>query len=130
MPPPPPWQCNKVLKPNFSLQFLELIMVATTPFTYFGQASAFRHKLRKYFCIVRSDCITACPFSIKKYTKMSVFLCENRKNSLAAGGYAPRLLASGNWSFTRRPPVMDSPPLVKSWVLHRHCIYFCALFLC
>ena len=26
------------------------------PFTYFSQASAFRHKLRKCFCIVCSDC--------------------------------------------------------------------------
>ena len=32
---------------------------------------------------------------IKKCAKMSVFLCDNRKNLLVAGGYAPR------------PPVMD-----------------------
>ena len=27
--------------------------------------------------------LIACPFSINKFAKMSVFLCENRKNSLA-----------------------------------------------
>ena len=42
--------------------------------------------------------LTACPFSIKKCAKMSVFLCENCENSLAAGGYAPR------------PPVVPHPP--------------------
>ena len=38
---------------------------------------------------------------------MSVFLCENRKNSPAAGGYAPRPPwppAAGG--FTPRPPVV------------------------
>ena len=34
--------------------------------------------------------LTACLFSIiKKSAKMSVFLCENRKNALAAGGVSP-----------------------------------------
>ena len=31
-----------------------------------------------------------CPFSIKKSAKMSVFICENRKNPLMARGSAPR----------------------------------------
>ena len=29
--------------------------MVVAPFTYFNQASAFRHKLQKYFCFVRSD---------------------------------------------------------------------------
>ena len=35
--------------------------------------------------------LTACLFSIKKKksAKMSVFLCENRKNELAAGCFTP-----------------------------------------
>ena len=33
--------------------------------------------------------LAACSFSIKKCAEMSVFLCENRNNSLAAGCEAP-----------------------------------------
>ena len=42
---------------------------------------------------------------------MSVFLCENRKNSFSAGGYASRR------------PVVPPPPFAKSWVRHRSWIY-------
>ena len=48
---------------------------------------AFRHNLRKYFCICivyTSDCTHCMPFSIKKCAKMFFFLCENRENLLAA----------------------------------------------
>ena len=38
--------------------------------------------------------LTACSFSIKKSAKMSVFLCGNRKNSLAAGGFTLDFVAS------------------------------------
>ena len=55
--PPPLWPCNKALKLIF-----QVIISQTNngwsldPFIYFSQASTFRHKLRKYFCIVPSDC--------------------------------------------------------------------------
>ena len=63
-------------------------MVAAS-FRLFYHAAAFRHKLQKYFCIVYSDRIHyTCSFSIKNCVKTSVFLCENRKNLLAAGGEA------------------------------------------
>ena len=53
-------------------------------------------KLRKYLCVAHSDCTHCMPFFDKKSAKMSIFTCENRKNSLAAGGFTPR------------PPVMGS----------------------
>ena len=47
--------------------------------------------------------LTAHSFAIKKGAKMSVFLCENRKNLLVGGG------------FTSRLPVV-APHFAKSWV--------------
>ena len=69
VPCPSLWPCNKVLKPNF-----QSIISQTNngSFTYFSQASDFRHKLRKYFCCTHClylsivTALTARFFSIKK----------------------------------------------------------------
>ena len=57
---------------------------------------------------------------------MSVFLCENRKNSLAAGDYASRppwpAEAGG---FTPRPPVMD--PLLPNLGCDTDIAYYCCV---
>ena len=44
---------------------------------------------------------------------MNVFLCENRKNSLAVPS------ASGDWGFHPQTPAC-APLFAKSWV--RHCV--------
>ena len=49
----------------------------------------------------------SCPFSLKKCAKMSVFVRENRKNSLAAGGLAP-----SPPSFRRLGAMPPDPPVV------------------
>ena len=41
---------------QLSTVFFFVFALFQPPFTYFCQASAFRHKLRKCFCIVYSDC--------------------------------------------------------------------------
>ena len=47
--------------------------------------SKFAHAARSIFELSVVNAFTACPFSIKKCAIMSVFLCENRNNLLAAG---------------------------------------------
>ena len=42
------------------------------------------------FALSIMTALTAHPFSINKCARMSVFLCENLKYSLADGGFAPR----------------------------------------
>ena len=123
------WPRNKVLKPNFqSIIFQTNNGCSLFHLPCISQASAFRHKLRKYFCIVHNDCITAHPFLIKKCAKMSV-LCENRKNLLAAGGYAPRpRWPPGARVFT--PRRLSPSPLPKPGCTTGTAYYFCALFLC
>ena len=41
------------------------------------------------FALSIMTALTAHPFSINKCARLSVFLCENLKYSLAAGGFAP-----------------------------------------
>ena len=73
---------------------------------------------------------TACPFSIKKCAKMSGFLCENRKNLLAAASYTPRLLwppaAGGFTSDSRLSPPLLCQILGAPLMLH----YFLAYYSC
>ena len=58
--------------------------------------------------------LTACLFSTKKCAKISVFLCKNRKISLAAGSYAPTLAwPSAARDFTPRPRVNYDLPLCQ-----------------
>ena len=67
---------------------------------------------------------------MKKFAKLSVFLCENRKNSLAAGVVDPRPpwppAAEG---FTPRPPIV-APPLPNPWCATHTACYLGVLFLC
>ena len=65
--PPPPWPCNKMLIPNFQsiicqinndCSLLSLILAKLLLLDII--------KLRKYICIVRSDCTHCMPFFDKK----------------------------------------------------------------
>ena len=83
----------------YSLIFCLLIFFLFALHLYFSVENRtsegdFRRKLLKYFCFIRSDCAHCTPFfdkkKKKKCAKMRFFLCENRKNPLAAGGFTPR----------------------------------------
>ena len=68
----------------------------------------FRRKLLKYFCIIRSDFTHGTPFfDKKKCAKMSVFLYENSKNPLAAGGFHPQTPGCG--------PSLPNPGCTTVW---------------
>ena len=96
-------------------------MVAASFHLFISQSSAFRHKLccENIFALSIVTTLTACLFSIKKCAKMSVFYVKAVKNSLTAGGYAPRPpyclwrleISPSDFSFC-------PTPLAKFWVRH------------
>ena len=112
---PPLWPCNKVLKPNFQsiisrtnndCSFLSLILAKLL----FLDISC-----ENIFALSVVTAHTACPFSTKKCAKMSVFLCENLKNSLKARSFPPRPPVAP-------PPLPNpgcAPPLLENFCV-RH----------
>ena len=54
---------------------------------------------------------------------MSLFLCENRKNLLAGGAYAPKPPWPSAAGGSPQHPRLWTP-FAKSWVRHRQCISF------
>ena len=90
VPCPSLWPCNKVLKPNFQ----SIISQTNNGYSLLSLILA---KLlisdiscENIFALSVVTALTAHPFSIKKCAKVSVFLYENRKNPLVAGGFTPR----------------------------------------
>ena len=129
MPCLPLWPCNKMLNPNFqSIIFQTNNGCSLFHLQYFSQASAFRNKLRKYFCVVHSDCITACPFSIKKCAKMSIFYVKTVKTRWRFF-WRPRPFGLRRLGVkTPRPPVVLTP-LSKPGCATGTAYCFCVLFL-
>ena len=108
--------------------FLRLCIISIA---HTQQASAFRHKLQKYFSIVHSDCITACPFSTKKGAKMSVFYVKYVKICRHLG--ATPLDPLGLWQLGVLPPdpwLCPSPPLQNTGCTTDTAYYYGMLFLC
>ena len=66
--------------------------VAAAPQTVGGELLKGAHITLLACCVkhLTSLQVLICPFSIKSVLNISVFLCENRENPLAAGGSAPR----------------------------------------
>ena len=102
--PPPFWPCNKALKPNF-----QSIIVQTNNGHSLLSLILAKHLLldiscENIFALPVVTALTACPFSIKKCAKISVFYMKTEKirwwPPAAAGGFASR------------PTVV--PPFVKS----------------
>ena len=82
--PFPFWPCNKRLKTNNGCSLLSFIL---------AKLLLLDISCENIYASSIATALTACPLSIKKDAKMSDFLCENRKNSLAAKGYARRLFS-------------------------------------
>ena len=67
---PPLWPCNKMLKPNFQSIISQTDNGCSLFSLVLAKVLLLDIKLRKYFCIIRSDCM---PLFDKKCAKMSVF---------------------------------------------------------
>ena len=83
MPCPPFSPCNKVLKPKF----LSIISQTNNGCSLLSFTLAERLLLdlscENILALSIVPALTACPFSTNKFAKKTVFLCENRRNSLA-----------------------------------------------
>ena len=100
-------------KPLLLTNFLFIYLFLFALHLYFSMENRtsegdFRRKLLQYFCIIRSDCTHCTPFfDKKKCAKMSVFLYENHKNPLAAGGFHPQTPGCG--------PSLPNPGCTTVW---------------
>ena len=95
---PPLWPCNKVLKPTFQSIISQTNNDCSLLSLILAKLLLLDISCENIFALSIVTALTAHPFSTKKCAKMSVFfLCENLKNSLEAGGFAPR------------PPVVPPP---------------------
>ena len=83
---PPLWPSNKVLKPNFQSIISRTNNDCSLLSLILAKLLLLDIRCENIFALSIVTALTACPFSTKKCAKMSVFLCENRKNSLEAGG--------------------------------------------
>ena len=104
--PPPLWPCNKVLKPNFQSINSQTNNGCSLLSLILAKLLLLDISCENIFALFVMTALIARLFSKKKCVKMSVFLYENRKNPLAAGG------------FTARPPVVA--PFCQ--ILVRHCL--------
>ena len=109
---PPPWICNKVLKPNFQFIISQanngcslLLHILATP-------QSLDISCGNIFAVFIVTAFTACPFSIKKCAKMSVLYVKIVKNRWPLRAMAPHLLG-----FQRLPGRRWCPPLPLCQIL-------------
>ena len=116
---PPLWPSNKALKPNS-----QFILSQTT-----NGCSLISLILAKFllldlgceitFALSTVTALTACPFSIKKCAKMSVFYVKIVKIRWQLGATPPDPLASGGWGGSTPSPWLGPLPFAKTRM--RHC---------
>ena len=88
---PPLWPCNMVLKPNFQSIISQTNNGCSLLSFILSKLLLLDISWENIFALSIVTALTAHPFSIKKYARMSVFLCENRKNLLARDCKTPPL---------------------------------------
>ena len=69
---PPPWPCNKVLKPNFQLIISQDNNGCSLLLLILAKPQLLDISCGNIFAVSIVTALTACPFSIKKCAKMSV----------------------------------------------------------
>ena len=113
---PPPWICNKVLKPNFQFIISQANNGCSLLLHILAKPQLLDISCGNIFAVSIVTAFTACPFSIKKCAKMSVLYVKIVKNRWRRGTPSWFPKAGG---FTPRPPVVSpSPPSPNPWVRH------------
>ena len=87
--PPPFGPVIKVLKPNFQSIISQTNSVCSLLSLILVKLLLLDISCENIFALSVVTALTAGPLSKKKCAKISVFLYENRKNPLVAGGVAP-----------------------------------------
>ena len=109
----PLWLCNKVLKPNFQSIISQtndgcsLLSLILAKFLLLGI------RCENIFALSIVTALNACPFSIKKCAKMSVFCyVKTSKIRRRLRARSPDPLASGGWGL-RPQTLVWAPPLLN-----------------
>ena len=106
--PPPLLLGNKVLKPNFQSIILQTDNDCSLLSLILAKLRFLDISCENIFAFSIVTALTAFPFSIKKRAKMSVFLCENRKN-FQTPGCTPLCQIL-------RAPLLRAPPDLKKFL--------------
>ena len=69
---PPPWPCNKMLKPNFQFIFSQANKGCSLLLLILAKPQLLHISCGNILAVSIVTALTACPFSIKKCAKMSV----------------------------------------------------------
>ena len=88
--PTPLWPCNKVHKPNCQSIISQTKNGCSLLSLILAKLPLLDISCENIFALSIVTALTARPFSIKNCAKLSVYVKENRKNPLAAGGFTPR----------------------------------------
>ena len=86
---PPPWICNKVLKPNFQFMISQANNGCSLLLHILAKLQLLDISCGNIFAV---SIVTACPFSIKKCAKMSVLYVKIIKNRWRLGAMSPHPL--------------------------------------
>ena len=113
-PPPPPWLCNKVLKPNFQSMISQTNNDCSLLSFTLTKLLLLNVSCKNNFALFIVTALSACPYSIKKCAKMSVFYVKTAKIRWRLGATLSDPLSL--WRVSPIPQILG----FKSWV--RHCI--------
>ena len=86
---PPPWPCNKVLKPNFQFIISPANNGCSLLLHILAKPQLLDISCGNIFALSIVTALTACPFSIKKCAKMSVLYVKIVKNRWRLGATSP-----------------------------------------
>ena len=87
---PPPWPCNKVLKPNFQLIISQANNGCSLLLLILAKPQLLDISCGNIFTVSIVTALTACPFSIKKCAEMSVLYVKIVKIRLQRLGFHPQ----------------------------------------
>ena len=76
---PPPWLCNKVLKPNFQSMISQTNNDCSLLSFTLTKLLLLNVSCKNNFALFIVTALSACPYSIKKCAKMSVFYVKTAK---------------------------------------------------
>ena len=86
---PPPWLCNKVLKPNFQFIISQANNGCSLLLLLLAKPQLLNISCGNIFAVSIVTVLTACPFSIKKCAKMSVLYVKIVKIRWRLGATPP-----------------------------------------
>ena len=112
---PPPWPCNKVLKPNFQFIISQANNSCSLLLLILAKPQLLDISCGNIFAVCIVTALTTCPFSIKKCAKMSVFYVKIVKIRWRLGATPPDLLGLQRLGvYPQVPGGVPLPPFAKS----------------